>query len=64
MRTNIVLDDEQLVKETMILGGAETRKDLVTNVFKEFVRTRRQRNRYFSLGSLSSSKNALLEAVL
>ncbi len=36
MRTNIVLDDN-LVKKALKISGANTKKDLITIVLKEFI---------------------------
>ena len=35
MRTNVVLDDS-LVEEAMTLSGAKTKKELISNVLREF----------------------------
>ncbi len=43
MRTNIVLDDA-LVKEAMILSGAKTKKEVISNALREFVTTRKRLN--------------------
>jgi len=43
MRTNIVLDDK-LVEEAMILSGAKTKKDLISNALREFVTARKRLN--------------------
>jgi len=43
MRTNIVIDDK-LMEEAMILSGAKTKKELVTNALQEFVTTRKRLN--------------------
>lgn len=56
MRTNIVLDDE-LVKEAMALSGAKTKKELVTNALKEFVRTRKRRNLLELDGKIDFTEN-------
>jgi Arc/MetJ family transcription regulator len=41
MRTNIVLDDA-LVEEAMILSGAKTKKEVISNALREFVITRKR----------------------
>lgn len=43
MRTNIVLDDK-LVDEAMMLSGAKTKKELISNALREFVTTRKRLN--------------------
>ncbi len=43
MRTNIVLDDT-LVEEAMILSGAKTKKELISNALREFVTARKRLN--------------------
>ncbi len=43
MRTNIVLDDA-LVEEAMILSGAKTKKEVISNALREFVITRKRLN--------------------
>jgi len=43
MRTNIVLDDK-LVEEAMILSGAKTKKELISNALREFVTARKRLN--------------------
>lgn len=43
MRTNIVLDD-RLVEEAMILSGAKTKKELISNALREFVTARKRLN--------------------
>ncbi len=43
MRTNIVIDDK-LVEEAMILSGAKTKKELISNALREFVTTRKRLN--------------------
>jgi len=40
MRTNIVIDDK-LMEEAMILSGARTKKELISNALQEFVTTRK-----------------------
>ncbi|MFP4667666.1 MAG: type II toxin-antitoxin system VapB family antitoxin [Desulfosalsimonas sp.] len=51
MRTNIVIDDE-LLEEAMRLGGAKTKKELISKALKEYVRTYRQKNLLDLKGSL------------
>ena len=43
MRTNIVIDDK-LMEEAMILSGAKTKKELISNALQEFVTTRKRLN--------------------
>ena len=43
MRTDIVLDDT-LVEEAMILSGAKTKKELISNALREFVTARKRLN--------------------
>ncbi|MBT3259473.1 MAG: type II toxin-antitoxin system VapB family antitoxin [Deltaproteobacteria bacterium] len=43
MRTNIVLDDA-LVEEAMVLSGAKTKKEVISNALREFVITRKRLN--------------------
>ena len=43
MRTNIVLDDA-LVEEAMILSGAKTKKEVISNALREFVIARKRLN--------------------
>ena len=43
MRTNIVLEDS-LVKEALRYSGAKTKRELIHQALKEFVKNRRRRN--------------------
>jgi Arc/MetJ family transcription regulator len=43
MRANIVLDDS-LLKEAMLLSGAKTKKEVISNALEEFVTIRKRRD--------------------
>ncbi len=43
MRTNIVLDDK-LMEEAMMLSGATTKKELISDALREFIITRKRLN--------------------
>ena len=55
MRTNIVLDDT-LVEEAMILSGAKTKKELISNALREFVTARKRLNLLDLDGKIKFSK--------
>lgn len=44
MRTNIVLDDDDLVSEAIRLSGVTTKKDVISIALQEFVATRKRHN--------------------
>ncbi len=56
MRTNIVLDDV-LVEEAMILSGARTKRELISNALREFVTTRKRLNLLDLDGKIKFSKD-------
>ncbi len=56
MRTNIVLDDK-LVEEAMILSGAKTKKELISNALQEFVTTRKRLNLLDLEGKIKFNKS-------
>ncbi len=56
MRTNIVLDDT-LVKEAMMLSGAKTKKELISNALREFVTARKRLNLLDLDGKIKFAEN-------
>jgi Arc/MetJ family transcription regulator len=56
MRTNIVLD-ERLVKEAMKLSRTKTKKELVNQALKEFVKNRKRLNLMDLAGKIEFAKD-------
>lgn len=56
MRTNIVLDDE-LVEEAMKISGARTKKELIADALREYVKTRKRMNLMDLDGKVGFSEN-------
>ena len=56
MRTNIVIDDE-LLNEAFSVSNARTKKDLIHEALREFVRLRKRRDMTELAGAISFHKN-------
>lgn len=56
MRTNIVLDDE-LIKEAFAVSNARTKKDLIHEALREYVRLKKRKDLTELAGAISFHKN-------
>jgi Arc/MetJ family transcription regulator len=56
MRTNIVIDDE-LLNEAFSVSNAKTKKDLIHEALKEFIRLKKRKNLTDLAGSIKFYKN-------
>ena len=56
MQNNIVLDDT-LLEEAMLLCGAKTKRELISNALREFVTTRKRLNLLDLDGKIEFSKD-------
>ena len=56
MRTNIVIDDE-LLNEAFSVSNARTKKDLIHEALKEYVRLKKQKDLTALAGSIEFYKN-------
>ncbi|MGD8524427.1 MAG: type II toxin-antitoxin system VapB family antitoxin [Desulfobacterales bacterium] len=56
MRTNIVIDDE-LLNEAFSVSSARTKKDLIHEALKEFVRLRKRKDLTDLAGTIRFHKN-------
>ena len=56
MRTNIVIDDE-LLKEAFSVSNAKTKKDLIHEALREYVRLKKRKDLAELAGAISFHKN-------
>jgi len=56
MRTNIVIDDE-LLNEAFSVSNAKTKKDLIHEALREYVRLKKRRDLTELAGAISFHKN-------
>ena len=56
MRTNIVIDDE-LLNAAFSVSNAKTKKDLIHEALKEFIRLKKRKDLVELAGSVSFHKN-------
>ena len=56
MRTNIVIDDE-LLNEAFSVSNAKTKKDLIHEALKEFIRLKRRKDLVDLAGAVRFHKN-------
>jgi Arc/MetJ family transcription regulator len=56
MRTNIVIDDE-LLNEAFSVSNAKTKKDLIHEALREFVRLKKRKDMTELAGAISFHKN-------
>jgi len=56
MRTNIVIDDE-LLNEAFSVSNAKTKKDLIHEALREFIRLKKRKNLTDLAGSIKFYKN-------
>ena len=56
MRTNIVIDDE-LLNEAFSVSNAKTKKDLIHEALREFIRLKKRKNLTDLEGSIKFYKN-------
>jgi Arc/MetJ family transcription regulator len=56
MRTNIVIDDE-LLNEAFSVSNAKTKKDLIHEALREFVRLKKRKDLTDLAGTISFHKN-------
>jgi Arc/MetJ family transcription regulator len=56
MRTNIVLDDE-LIKEAFAVSNARTKKDLIHEALREYVRLKKRKDLTELAGAIGFHKN-------
>ncbi len=56
MRTNIVIDDE-LLNEAFSLSNAKTKKDLIHEALKEFIRLKKRKDLTELAGTVKFHKN-------
>ena len=56
MRTNIVIDDG-LLEEAFSVSNAKTKKDLIHEALKEFIRLKKRKNLEELAGAVSFYKN-------
>ena len=56
MRTNIVIDDE-LLNEAFSVSNAKTKKDLIHEALKEFIRLKKRKNLVELAGTIRFHKN-------
>ena len=56
MRTNIVIDDE-LLNEAFSVSSARTKKDLIHEALKEFIRLKKRKNLTELAGAIRFHKN-------
>ena len=56
MRTNIVIDDE-LLQEAFALSGAKTKKDLIHEALREFIRLKKRKDLTELAGKIKFHKN-------
>ena len=56
MRTNIVIDDE-LLNEAFSVSNAKTKKDLIHEALKEFIRLKKRRDLVELAGTVRFHKN-------
>lgn len=56
MRTNIVIDDE-LLNEAFAVSNAKTKKDLIDEALREFIRLKKRKDLTDLAGSIRFHKN-------
>jgi Arc/MetJ family transcription regulator len=56
MRTNIVIDDE-LLNEAFSVSNAKTKKDLIHEALREFIRLKKRKDLTDLAGTISFHKN-------
>ena len=56
MRTNIVIDDD-LLNEAFSVSNARTKKDLIHEALKEFIRLKKQKDLTDLAGAITFHKN-------
>ncbi len=56
MRTNIVIDDE-LLKEAFSVSNAKTKKDLIHEALREFIRLKKRKDLTELAGAIKFHKN-------